>query len=177
MEDRIITRYEYELAEPPCAPGSGRYGARIVLFEDISPVFPYLNAVLEDTVYDREDKVLIGREGHRVFAFRATEILVSGVDEAAQAPEAVRTAVGLVNRVWRDRNSITPRYSERKLPTAISIYGLLPKTNCRRCGYPTCLVFAAELRAGHCAIEQCSPLSEEQYAGRKEAIKKLFETG
>ncbi len=174
MAEDLITHYTSELAEPPCAPGSGRYGVRVTLFDDISPVFPYLNAVLKDTVYDHANRVLIGRDEKRQYAFRALEIQVAGVNEAADAPEAVRQAIDLVNRVWRERETIKPSYKERKLPTAMDIYKHLPKTNCRQCGYPTCLVFAAELRLGQCLLERCAPLYEQQNAEKREAIQKLF---
>lgn len=176
MAEEIITCYEYELAEPPCAPGSGRYGVRIILSEDISPVFPYLNTVLEDTYYDHENKVLIGREERRQYAFRTMEIRVAGVNEAAQAPEAVRKAVELVNRVWQERATIKPSFTERKLPTAIDIYRHLPKTNCQQCGYPTCLVFASELRTGKCMLEQCPLLFQPENHARQQAIQRLFFT-
>ncbi|MBF7096482.1 hypothetical protein IWB18_04950 [Alkalibacter sp. M17DMB] len=35
------------------------------------------------------------------------------------------------------------------------IYNLLPKTNCRRCGYDTCLAFAAEVEKGTKQITAC----------------------
>jgi ArsR family metal-binding transcriptional regulator len=174
MTEELVTHYEYELAEPPCAPGSGRYGVRIVLSEDISPVFPYLNTVLEETYYDHENKVLIGREERRQYAFRAMEIRVAGVNEAAQAPETVRKAVELVNRIWQERATIKPNFTERKLPTAIDIYRHLPKTNCRQCGYPTCLVFASEFRIGKCMLEQCLQLFLQENTTRLLAIRKLF---
>jgi ArsR family metal-binding transcriptional regulator len=30
----------------------------------------------------------------------------------------------------------------------LQIYSLLPKTNCKKCGYPTCLAFAMALAQG-----------------------------
>jgi acetyl-CoA decarbonylase/synthase complex subunit gamma len=45
--------------------------------------------------------------------------------------------------------------------TAIDIYKLLPKTNCRECGFPTCLAFAMQLAAGKAGIEKCPPASPE----------------
>jgi len=177
MDEELITHYTFELAEPPCAPGSGRYGVRVTLFDDISPVFPYLNAALKETVYDHENRILIGRDEKRQYAFRSLEIQVAGINEASQAPEAVREAIELVNGVWRDRKTISPSFKERKLPTAMDIYKYLPKTNCRKCGCATCLVFAADLRTGRTPLEQCPPLQEPEHAGQREAIKKLFGSG
>ncbi|WP_243670451.1 hypothetical protein [Methanoculleus chikugoensis] len=39
---------------------------------------------------------------------------------------------------------------------ALDIYKHLPKTNCKRCGYPpTCLAFAMKLAIGKADIEAC----------------------
>jgi len=176
MTADLVNHNNFELAEPGCAPGSGRYGVRITLSEDISPVFPYLNALLEDAYYDHENKVLIGSVEQHRYAFRPTEIVLAGVNEVAQAPGAVREVITLVNRVWRDRANIKPSFTERKLPTAIDIYRFLPKTNCRRCGCATCLVFASELRTSNCQLEKCIPLFLPENLKRLESIKKLFLT-
>ena len=45
--------------------------------------------------------------------------------------------------------------------TALDIYKVLPKTNCRECGFPTCLAFAMQLAAGKAAIDKCPPASPE----------------
>jgi len=41
------------------------------------------------------------------------------------------------------------------MPTAIEVYKLLPKTNCGKCGFPTCLAFAMQIAAGKKSIEDC----------------------
>ncbi len=45
--------------------------------------------------------------------------------------------------------------------TAIDIYKLLPKTNCRECGFPTCLAFAMQVAAGKAGVDNCPPASPE----------------
>ncbi|HSL91964.1 MAG TPA: (Fe-S)-binding protein [Candidatus Limnocylindrales bacterium] len=44
--------------------------------------------------------------------------------------------------------------------TALDIYKLLPKTNCKDCGFPTCLAFSMQLAAGKTGIEKCEHASE-----------------
>jgi acetyl-CoA decarbonylase/synthase complex subunit gamma len=53
--------------------------------------------------------------------------------------------------------------------TALDIYKLLPKTNCKECGFPTCLAFAMQLAAGKAAVETCPYASEEAKAKLGEA--------
>lgn len=53
--------------------------------------------------------------------------------------------------------------------TGIEIFKLLPKTNCKKCGFPTCLAFAMKVAQGQADIEQCPEASEEVKSRLKEA--------
>ncbi len=172
--DELITDYKYQLDEPPCAPGVAVYSVQIILPSDISAVFPYLNAVLEDTWYDHENRILIGSEDGLRHAFRCNEIRVAGGADYAQAGEIASEAVDRVNKVWRQRASITPSFAERKLPTVIDVYQLLPKTNCNKCGYVTCLAYAADLRNSTVGLEQCPTLLQPEYTENKDRLFGLF---
>ena len=48
--------------------------------------------------------------------------------------------------------------------TGIQIFKLLPKTNCKDCGSPTCLAFAMALAAGKAELDACPHVSEEAKA-------------
>jgi acetyl-CoA decarbonylase/synthase complex subunit gamma len=48
--------------------------------------------------------------------------------------------------------------------SGIDIFKMLPKTNCRKCGFPTCLAFATNLAAGKVEASLCPYLSEEAKA-------------
>ncbi len=45
--------------------------------------------------------------------------------------------------------------------TGIEIYKLLPKTNCKKCGFPTCLAFAMQLAQKKVELSKCPDVSEE----------------
>lgn len=45
--------------------------------------------------------------------------------------------------------------------SGLDIYKLLPKTNCRECGFATCLAFAMQLAKKAVTIDKCPYLSEE----------------
>jgi acetyl-CoA decarbonylase/synthase complex subunit gamma len=45
--------------------------------------------------------------------------------------------------------------------SGLEIYKLLPKTNCRECGFPTCLAFAMKLAAKQAELASCPHVSEE----------------
>ncbi|MBI2907864.1 MAG: acetyl-CoA decarbonylase/synthase complex subunit gamma [Chloroflexi bacterium] len=45
--------------------------------------------------------------------------------------------------------------------TGIEIYKFLPKTNCKKCGFPTCLAFAMKLAQKGAELSACPDVSEE----------------
>jgi acetyl-CoA decarbonylase/synthase complex subunit gamma len=45
--------------------------------------------------------------------------------------------------------------------TGLEIFKLLPKTNCKKCGKPTCLAFAMALAQKRAKLEECPDVSEE----------------
>jgi acetyl-CoA decarbonylase/synthase complex subunit gamma len=48
--------------------------------------------------------------------------------------------------------------------SGLEIYKLLPKTNCKECGFPTCLAFAMKLAAKQAELAACPYVSEEARA-------------
>jgi acetyl-CoA decarbonylase/synthase complex subunit gamma len=48
--------------------------------------------------------------------------------------------------------------------SGIQIYKLLPQTNCKECGFPTCLAFAMKLAAKQVELTACPYVSEESKA-------------
>ncbi len=49
-------------------------------------------------------------------------------------------------------------------PSGIQIYKLLPQTNCKECGFPTCLAFAMKLAAKQVELSACPYVSETSKA-------------
>ncbi|MBI2437530.1 MAG: acetyl-CoA decarbonylase/synthase complex subunit gamma, partial [Lentisphaerae bacterium] len=47
---------------------------------------------------------------------------------------------------------------------ALDIFKLLPKTNCKKCGCPTCLAFAMKLAQKQASLEQCPDVTAESKA-------------
>jgi ArsR family metal-binding transcriptional regulator len=58
-----------------------------------------------------------------------------------------------------------------QLNNPVEILNLLNKSNCRRCGEPTCLAFAAEVFKGRKQIDKCPHLGStiiKKFGGRIE---------
>ena len=55
--------------------------------------------------------------------------------------------------------------------SAMEVYQLLPKTNCKKCGLLTCIAFAVKLLDKEMMIEDCPPLLEPKYAERQKKLR------
>jgi acetyl-CoA decarbonylase/synthase complex subunit gamma len=50
------------------------------------------------------------------------------------------------------------------MPTAIEIFKLLPKKNCGKCNFPTCLAFAMQLASSKAKLTDCPYVTDEAKA-------------
>ena len=53
---------------------------------------------------------------------------------------------------------------------ALDIFKLLPGTNCKKCGEPTCLAFAVKLVGRDIEITKCDPLFSEKYQEKAKGV-------
>ena len=170
----LIDHYEMEIYTPPCDPGAERYAVRAHLTADISEVLPYLNATLHGAVYYPGAKALTWKNAGHSLAFHALEVAVSNIEDRNSAETELKQAMDLVNRTWEQRAEITPDMSTRQRPTAMGVYKLLPRTNCKQCGEPTCFTFAGKLVVSHKQLADCPPLAEAQYAEQRAALDAML---
>jgi len=167
----LIERYDLEVFTPPCDPGAERYSAVARLTTDISETLPYLNATLRGAVYNCAASALTWNKGGHAIAFRAFQIATSNVEDRDAAVKEIEGLIALVNRIWERRAEITPDHETHQRPTPMAVYKLLPQTNCKQCGEPTCFTYALKLAASQKQIADCPPLSEPKYAKQRAALQ------
>ncbi len=171
---RPIKNYQVELYEPPCLPGSPRWGARVQIDTDISELLPYLNGAIKKRFYDPNSQTIVfKRNGHSV-AVRPREIRLGNLTDRDEGERVAREVIQFINDIANKKETITPDFSRKEPPKAIEIFKLLPKTNCRKCGQLTCMAFASALAKQEVDIEDCPELFEEKYRENREKIEALF---
>ena len=60
-----------------------------------------------------------------------------------------------------------------KKATLLSVYQLLPQTNCGKCNEITCMTFASKLLERRATIEECPPMTEAQYKSQAVKLREL----
>jgi len=169
----LIEKYDLEVFTPPCEPGAERFSAIARLVVDIREVLPYLNATLRGARYNPAAPALQWTKGGHNIVFHPYQIAVSNVLDREAAIQEVEGLVRLVNRTWERRAEIEPDHTEHRRPTPLAVYKLLPGTNCRRCGEPTCFTFAVKLAAGQSRLEDCPPILEPEQAERLAQLRAM----
>ena len=169
----LIDHYDVEVFTPPCDPGAERYAALARLTTDISKILPYLNATLRGGVYHQAANALTWKKGGHNVAFHAFEIATSNVEDRDAAIKELEGLVNLVNHTWERRAEITPDYETHQRPTSMAIYKLLPQTNCKACGEPTCYTFALKLAASQKKLSDCPPLADPEHAEKLAALQRI----
>jgi ArsR family metal-binding transcriptional regulator len=176
LHESLIRRFDLEMVSPPCVPGSEHWSGEARLDTDITEVLPYLNTCFPEASYDRAAQVLLMKWEGKKCAFRPRLISVAPVRDREEASRRLDELAGLVNETWRNRNSIEPSYTQKTMPTVMELYRLLPRTNCKKCGYVTCMAFSADLREGKIELSCCPELSLEGHARNREALEALLST-
>ena len=131
------------------------------LDQDISEVLPYLNAILGGFEYLKNPPTLILRSQGKLITVHRRKIAVNALRNEAEADKILAWLQREINDAWENRNGIEPSYEGAPKPKLIEILKLLPKTNCKECGEPTCMVFAARMAEGVKAPQDCMSLATE----------------
>jgi DNA-binding CsgD family transcriptional regulator/ArsR family metal-binding transcriptional regulator len=138
----------------PC----GIYGARFQFNNDLSPLFPYINAVASRSqLYEKPVYIKFVFE-KRLCAFYAREGAFTPIGDMDQALDFLLKLFDFIDNIYKRSGNIVPNHKKFKPSSALDIYRLLPGSNCRNCGYPTCMAFAAALSRQHTSIVNCPHL-------------------
>lgn len=144
---------------------------------DISPSFPYVNAELGGWDYDRVNQILLLKlSDGKWITLHPQKIAIRGARDIEEAQALLKWIKGQINEVYGRREEITPRYAGQAGLKVIEILKLLPMTNCKACGYATCMAFAAGLREGEISLNDCPPLWEETHRLKREKLQAYLES-
>ena len=157
----LLETYQLEIFNSKCNPGAMAVHCFAHLDQDVSPAIPYLNAVLGGFGFTKDPPSVTFRSQGKLITVHGDKIAVNALKDEAEARKIVEWLKREINEAWEKREEIEPSYESLPRPQVMPILKLLPKTNCRECGEPTCMVFAVSVTEGIKGAEDCPPLSQE----------------
>jgi len=157
----LLKGYRKEVVRPECRPEAQSVHCIAHLDEDIAEVIPYLNAVLGGFQYIKDPPCVSFKVYGKLIAVHGRKICVNAIRDEAEGDKIIEWLKQEINDTWERRGEIQPRFEGAPKPKVIEILRLLPKTNCRECGQPTCMVFATQAAEGGRGAEDCPALTED----------------
>ena len=167
----------YEIFRPKCDATKEVLHSIATFDADISPVFPYLNAELGGWDYDQINQaVLLKLSAGKWITLQPHEIAIRGARDLEESHALLAWIKAQINDIYARRDQISPRYTGQAGLKVMEILKLLPMTNCKACGYATCMAFAAALREGEISLTDCPPLWEETYREKQARLQAYLES-
>lgn len=157
----LLKSYAKEIFRPECNPEFESVHCIAHLDQDISEVLPYLNAVLGGFEYLKDPPAVMLRSQGKLITVHGDKIAINALRDETEADKILEWLKREINAAWGNRASIEPSYEGAPKPKVIEILKVLPRTNCKECGEPTCMVFAARMAEGAKGPEDCPPMGAE----------------
>ena len=151
----LLKGYTKEIFNPKCNPSFQSLHCIAHLDQDISGSLPYLNTVLGGFEYLRNPPAVTFRVYGKIITVHPKEIAVNALKDEEEADKILEWLKREINEAWERKDEIEPKYEGTPKPKLLQILRLLPSTNCRECGEPTCMVFAAKIVEGAKGPEDC----------------------
>ena len=142
--------------------------------DEIYEVFPYLNAILKGCIYNHPANTLTIKKDGKLLTLHFRHITLAKIEDEKEAEEILKWLKDLINETYENRAKIEPNYSMAAELKALDMFKLLPGTNCKKCGEPTCLAFAVKLVARDIEIAKCDPLFSEKYQEKQKVLAELL---
>ena len=156
----LLTGYTLEIFRSKCHAGAQTLHCFAHLKDDVAEVLPYLNTVLGGFTYSPEPPALTLKNSGKLITIHPRKIAVNALRDEEEADRIVAWLQREINSAWDNRAAIEPCREGARQPTMVEILRLLPKTNCRECGQPTCMVFAVRVMEGAKGHTDCPYLTE-----------------
>ena len=157
----LLKSYTKKIFRAECNPQFESLHCIASLDQDVSEAMPYLNAVLGGFEYLKDPPAVTFRSHGRLITVQGREIAVNALQDEEEADKILEWLKREINQAWENRADITPSTEGAPKPQVLEILKLLPRTNCRECGEPTCMVFSARAAEGVKGASDCPPLSGE----------------
>lgn len=157
----LLENYELEIFNSKCNPGAMSVHCFAHLSQDVSAVLPYLNTVLGGFEYTKDPPSVTFKSQGKLITVHGRKIAVNALKDEVEARKIVEWLKREINDAWERRDHIEPCEQGTPRPKVIDILKILPKTNCKACGEPTCMVFSVRVAEGAKDSRSCPYLSPD----------------
>lgn len=135
------------------------YSAKFVLDHEISGLFPHINATIEDAEYFKNPEYIKFTYKDHLCILHPKEGLFTPIENKSEAIDYLQLLLEFISSLELHGREIEPDFRRNEPVSPLDIYSLLPGSNCKKCGYNTCLAYAAALSRQYTSLTKCSFLA------------------
>ena len=172
----LLESCTFETMLPECNPMAETVNAVANLSHDIAEVLPYLASVIKVCAYDDETKTLTFRHEGKGIALYPRRITITKLPDKEEAKRVLDELKALINSTYENRRNIKPCYKKGGELKYLDVFKLLPGTNCKECGEPTCLAFATRLVQREVNVAKCLPLFSGKFDEKRKKLLDMLKT-
>ena len=170
----LLQSYRKEIFRADCNHNFESVHCHAHLDQDVGECLPYLNAELGGFEYIDEPRSVTFRSQGKIITVHPRMIAVNALKDASDADKILEWLKNEINDAWERRDEIEPSYESAPRPSLLEILKLLPKTNCKKCGQPTCMVFASQAAEGGRSAENCPDLADPELSMLRDYLERFF---
>jgi len=169
----LLIDYTLEIFKSKCQANAKGVHCFVHLGQDVSEALPYLNAALGGFEYLQDPPAVTFRAQGKLITVHGKKIAINALNDQAEAKKIVEWLKTEINSAWEKKDTLTPCYTSLPRPGIIEILKLLPKTNCRECSQPTCMVFATKVAEGAKGPGDCTQIGIEEKIKLSDYMKRF----
>jgi ArsR family metal-binding transcriptional regulator len=158
----------------PCIADPEKIRVIAEVSDEIHGIFPYLNAVIKGCIYNHAALTLTIRNEEKLITLHARHVTLTLIEDEKEAQQILDWLKNLINETYQKRDQIEPNYSEGDHLKPSDIQKLLPGTNCKECGFRSCLAFAFKLVDQKIEVSKCTPLFSELYQEKRNVLVEIL---
>lgn len=157
----LLRSYRKEIIRPQCNPSFQSLHCIAHLDQDIGEVLPYLNSALVAFEYLKDPPALTLKLHGKLITLHPRKIAINALKDEVEAGKILEWLKREINDAWEKRAEIEPSYGSAPKPKLLEVLRILPKTNCRECGQPTCMAFSSLVLEGVKGADDCPSLDDQ----------------
>ncbi len=159
----------------PCIADPEKIRVIAEVSDEIHETFPYLNAVLKGCIYNHPALTLTIRNEEKLITLHTKYVTMTLIEDEKEAQEILDWLKDLINQTYQNKDQIEPNYSEGGQLKPSDIQKLLPGTNCKECGFRSCLAFAFKLVDQKIEVVKCLPLFSDQFKEKRKVLLEILQ--
>jgi DNA-binding CsgD family transcriptional regulator/ArsR family metal-binding transcriptional regulator len=151
--------FSLKLPSPVGEGTSPRLIAEFTLSADVCELAPYINAVAQKAVFHQKPpyiRFVLDATLCTLFENRGS---ASAFCDREQALDFLEKLLVFLNHIHRNRDSIRPNYKIQDTMSVLNLFRILPRSNCGKCGFASCMAFAVALSRQRASIPGCPGLN------------------